>query len=80
MKQKHFIVIIHRVDQHGLRSDDRCEVVLNGVGEDEPLTPALARRAVAAACGTSNASATVTSTDAHGYRVYSAKSVRRFVL
>lgn len=49
-------------------NESHSTVQLNGVSDDEKLTPKMARRAARIACGHSNG---VTVTDGeHGYRLY----------
>ena len=57
---------------HGPRYNPVTElVILNGVSESEPLTPALAIRAARVGCGHRDG-VTVWSNDSHGYRLYKA--------
>jgi len=55
---------------HGPRENEILAAVeLNGVSEDEPLTPKMAVRAATVACGHRNG-VTVQSGDGHFYRLY----------
>ena len=72
MNKKRFIC------KAGKNNEAISEVTLNGVCESEQLTPKMAERAARVAFG-HRSGVTVTSNDAHGYRLY-ADSARKLAL
>lgn len=79
MNEKRFTMTVRRPrTQHHVKFEGDQTitdvVILNGVSEDEPLTPALARRALRVS--RLSTPAEVWSNDAYGYRVY-ARSARK---
>lgn len=72
VSQKQFTVV------SGSTTNEQINLVeLNGVSEDERLTPKMARRAARVACGHNNG-VTVWSNEDYGYRLYprSARKLR----